>query len=1071
MTPQDAQPSDRGPIPPDADDDDLTDDAVERMLQAGAGAGTMQAKWQLPPPEAIERLLPDYEIHEMIGFGGMGVVYRGVQRCLERVVAIKILAPEIARSDPQFVARFKNEARAMARLPHPRVVAVHDFSEAVPPVGDSDAPGGLLYIVMEFIDGTDLARVMAAEGRIPFPRAAVIAAQVCEALEFSHRHGIIHRDVKPSNVLIDREGGVKVADFGLAKETAREGRALTSSKIVMGTRRYMSPEQAKGGAIDHRTDIYSTGAMLYEMLTGETPHGAFEPPSHHVQLDAHVDEVVLRALARDPARRYQSAAEFRMDVMRLMAERNAEPSSRRMPSGLIALLLTGVVAAIGGAAFFRRTMTPGPPVATAASDSADFQRVSARLALDAGAQITVRMDDGVERTVLPGGELTPTSFRLVSVRFDKPRPDPPPLSSTAIVNICRATDLEVLSLYQTKPEFSDATFAAIGALRHLRELNANSPSLKDEWLRHLSGSTTLSLLRFPGSAITDAGLAHLSRISTLTDVDLSKARVTGAGLAKLSCGESLIRLTFGDASRPLTRDDMAAVAGHFPKLERFAITGPVDGEALRVLKPLKLLRTFVFTNGQRLTAAHFRGLEDSTAGHILIINASVDEDAWEPLAALKQVDTVQFTNMRWPPACERALAHMASLRTVILADGPAEDVTRASEALPHVLVQKTGYDPKTRNQPPSTASSQSQADQPPIIEMTPVRRAMWDARVKEHSVWRARKKADSAVPAPPPLSADDQRLIAERMLTLGGRPTLKLQDGRLISRTPGQTLPEGEWTVTLLDFEMPVRDKPPLPKEELMFMLELQENEGLVTYSVQPEIDDEVMAKLGTHRGLRWLGLDGVKLTDDWLRHLSACTLLESFCAIRSGISDAGLAHISHLPNLTHLNVPHTTVSGEAIARADFAPGLKYVVWGDRGIDAGPGMRAIIRACPSLIEINPSGDFTADDLSELATLRNLQTLIINLSNVSAPVINALAALGKPPNLKLVNCHIDNAAWQSMKDMRHLHTLSYIGDGWPPAATAALRSLRSLQRLELLDKSRVLLPQVRAALPGLTVVTN
>ena len=200
----------------------MSDTAIQRMLAAGGEKKPSLADWQPPPPEEIQRLLPDYEVQALIGRGGMGAVYRGVQRSLDRAVAIKILPAEMAAGDPQFAARFKQEARAMARLSHANIVPVHDFGEvsvaapakawpdaSAPPSGEGVHPAPpLLYFVMDYVDGTDLHQIIKSEGHLSPRKAAAIISQVCDALEFAHEHGIVHRDIKPSNIMVDRRSKV-----------------------------------------------------------------------------------------------------------------------------------------------------------------------------------------------------------------------------------------------------------------------------------------------------------------------------------------------------------------------------------------------------------------------------------------------------------------------------------------------------------------------------------------------------------------------------------------------------------------------------------------------------------------------------------------------------------------------------------------------------------------------------------------------------------------------------------------------------------------------------------------------
>lgn len=257
--------------------------------------------WLPPEPEEIAPLFPQFEILEIIGRGGMGAVYRARQPALDRLVGIKLLPVEAA-ADPGFAERFRNEARILARLGHPHIIAIHETGQTT---------AGHLFIVMEFISGQDLAELL-AKGPLPVGRALGIARAVCAALEFAHQHGIVHRDIKPANVLIANDGTVKVADFGIARmrADARETR-LTFTGLAIGTPDYMAPEQRHGGEVDGRADLFSLGVLLYEMLTGELPRGAWQPPSHKAPGSAQLDVVVEKAMQSDPARRPQTAAELR----------------------------------------------------------------------------------------------------------------------------------------------------------------------------------------------------------------------------------------------------------------------------------------------------------------------------------------------------------------------------------------------------------------------------------------------------------------------------------------------------------------------------------------------------------------------------------------------------------------------------------------------------------------------------------------------------------------------------------------------------------------------------------------
>jgi predicted Ser/Thr protein kinase len=259
------------------------------------------------PPAAAElaELFPQFESLELLGRGGMGAVYKARQTSLDRFVALKILPAE-ANEDPAFGERFQREARALAQLNHPNIVGVHDFGQA----------GAYAYLVMEFVDGANL-RQLQRGGHLSPQEALAIVPQICEALQFAHDRGIVHRDIKPENILIDTQGRVKIADFGLAKMMRLEAGApdLTLTRHAIGTPQYMAPEQIeKPETVDHRADIYSLGVVFYEMLTGELPIGRFSSPSQRVEVDVRLDEVVLKALEKDPSLRYQQASAFKTEV-------------------------------------------------------------------------------------------------------------------------------------------------------------------------------------------------------------------------------------------------------------------------------------------------------------------------------------------------------------------------------------------------------------------------------------------------------------------------------------------------------------------------------------------------------------------------------------------------------------------------------------------------------------------------------------------------------------------------------------------------------------------------------------
>ncbi|WP_431818027.1 Stk1 family PASTA domain-containing Ser/Thr kinase [Gordonia jacobaea] len=268
-----------------------------------------------------------YELGETLGFGGMSEVHFARDLLLNRDVAIKVLRADLAR-DPSFYLRFRREAQNAAKLNHPTIVQVFD-------TGESETPDGPLpFIVMEYVDGETLRDVLRANGPVSPRQAMTWMADVAAAMDFSHRNGIVHRDMKPANVMIDKAGAVKVMDFGIARAISDSTSTMTQTSTVMGTAQYLSPEQARGIKVDPRSDIYSMGCVLFELMTGEPPftgdspvavahqHVHEDPPwpsSIRPEIPRELDSVVLKAMSKNKENRYQSAAELRADLIRVLA--------------------------------------------------------------------------------------------------------------------------------------------------------------------------------------------------------------------------------------------------------------------------------------------------------------------------------------------------------------------------------------------------------------------------------------------------------------------------------------------------------------------------------------------------------------------------------------------------------------------------------------------------------------------------------------------------------------------------------------------------------------------------------
>lgn len=279
--------------------------------------------------EEPRRLGGRYELGSVLGRGGMAEVYLAHDTRLGRTVAVKTLRVDLAR-DPSFQARFRREAQSAASLNHPAIVAVYDTGEdTVHEGGSAGAAVSIPYIVMEYVDGSTLRELLHSGRKLLPERAMEMCIGILQALEYSHRSGIVHRDIKPANVMLTRTGQVKVMDFGIARAMGDSGMTMTQTSAVIGTAQYLSPEQAKGEQVDSRSDLYSTGCLIYELLTNRPPFVGDSPVAvayQHVreepqqpsafdpEISPEMDAIVMKALVKDPDYRYQSADEMRADI-------------------------------------------------------------------------------------------------------------------------------------------------------------------------------------------------------------------------------------------------------------------------------------------------------------------------------------------------------------------------------------------------------------------------------------------------------------------------------------------------------------------------------------------------------------------------------------------------------------------------------------------------------------------------------------------------------------------------------------------------------------------------------------
>jgi serine/threonine-protein kinase len=314
------------------------------------------------PPQPGDLIADRYELEELVGTGGMSSVFRAHDRQLERRVAIKILHEHYA-DDPEYLERFRREARAVAKLSHPNIVTVIDR-------GDDD---GRQYIVFEHVDGENLKELVLRSGRLSVRRALELALSVADGLAFAHDRGLVHRDVKPQNVLLSSEGEVKVTDFGIARSLHME-HGVTQTGTVLGTGEYLAPEQASGKPVSPATDVYSLGVVLWELLAGDVPfvgdnfvavalRHVNEPPpplrERRPDVSPRLDSAVQRALAKDPARRFPSMTAFAKELRACLAEADGEAAPPPPEDDLAMTVVTPPAPAPAREPARRRSRPPG----------------------------------------------------------------------------------------------------------------------------------------------------------------------------------------------------------------------------------------------------------------------------------------------------------------------------------------------------------------------------------------------------------------------------------------------------------------------------------------------------------------------------------------------------------------------------------------------------------------------------------------------------------------------------------------------------------------------------------------
>lgn len=487
-------------------------------------------------------VLGNYVLLEKIGAGGMGQVYKAEHRRMKRVVAIKVLPPHIVKS-PDTLRRFQREVEAAARLEHPNIVTAHDADEFK----------GVHYLVMQYVEGHDLASIVHKHGPFSLVKAIELAIQIGKGLEHAHKQGIVHRDVKPANVLLDVHGAVKILDMGLARfetpiapsmATAPEDVAateLTMSGSVIGTVDYMSPEQAMDAKTsDHRSDIYGLGCTLHFLLTGRPVYGGDNFLQRLVahreaalpsltNVPAEVNTTFRRMIAKKPDDRYQQMEE---------AVRELE---RTLPAA--------------------RAWAKSHPAAGAIGTQGPDQRAPPPEAIK-GLEETIVLSE------LPGSSRLRQLLGDFSLDAAKVSLRQMNVSDADLAELASMSNLEVLDLEGTP--ITDAGLAHLGQVAHLQRLDLSGTSVSDAGLTHLKSFESLRRLFLAETAITDAGMPHLAHFTHLNRLSLSGTKISDAGLVHLA---KLRQLASLDLSYTRVGDKSLNYLRHLTALEEIDLSG------------------------------------------------------------------------------------------------------------------------------------------------------------------------------------------------------------------------------------------------------------------------------------------------------------------------------------------------------------------------------------------------------------------------------------------------------------------------------------------------------------------
>jgi Leucine-rich repeat (LRR) protein len=1063
---------DDGPLTAPCDADEL-ERLVERILRPDAspggatrsfaepGDGTSPAddvataphagSWQqwLGPAEAPDELgrLGGYRVLRVLGAGGMGVVFEAEDVQLLRRVALKAMRPELAASE-EARRRFLREARMMAALQHDHVVTIHYVG----------ADRGLPFLTMPVLRGESLEARLRRAGALPPAEVLRIGREVAEGLQAAHARGMVHRDVKPSNVWLEEPGGrVKVLDFGLAR-LAEGDSALSASRVMAGTPAYMAPEQARGEAVDARSDLFALGATLYQMCTGTSPflknnapatlHAVtYEDPPPPAKLNpavsAALSAVVMRLLRKASADRPASAGEV-AEALRA-AERPAPEEvvrprpggdrGRRRPRaltrGMIALAVGSAVVFAGIVLVIKRKDgttqkielrdddevkiigTPDRVAKPEASDgpasAGDADRRAAEWALSLGGKVEVRAGDE-ERTIQVARDLPAGPFQVLGIWLLRGKP----VTDAGLTHLEPLTKLRTLSL-EGASQVSDAGLAHLAKLTSLTYLDLAGTRITDAGLAHLEGLVILETLNLGAlhDRLTDAGLKHLRPLTQLDTLYLTNATVSDAGLEHL---------------RPLTQ-----VRGLVLYDTR------VSNAGLEVLRALPRLQ--------------YLGL-----GH-----TGVDDAGTERLRALTKLRSLDLSQTHLSDAGLARLAFLTDLEQLGLADTDVSDVGMAhvrkltklnslnlarcgvtDAGLPHLYALAALRDLDLTGTKVTPAGVAALGKALPACRITGV-------------------AAKPEVSDRPGSAGDAERRAAEWVLSVGGKVGLAQNADDSISSITDLPPHPLVYSVKLencrITDEM-MANLEPLTRLQFLFLSQcrgvgdaglahVSRLKGLRVLSLNDtRTTDAGLDSVEGLPDLRELHLAGTRITDAGLLRLRTLTRLETLTISDTPVTDAGLTHLRLFKNLTRLNVSTSAITDRGIASLRALPKLQAVDLGGTRLTKSALLQ--LQECKGLRELCLDGNGWVDDdcLKVILKLKRIWFLSLRKTAVSDGGLKYLKALEELRHLSLCDTAVSDTGLAHVGELENLEFLDLSGSRVTDAGLESLRKLTVLRDLDL-----------------------